>query len=384
MTRPAVHTSEIKSYLRCKLGWYWSAPRPRGLNLEPKVSKAALNLGRLVHEALQIGYDTGEQFADAYETLAGDNLKALADAGPVFDSEVAEIKEQTALGVAMLEGYQSWSEGADQNLRFLAMETRWENARLGRIRYGGIFDAVVEREDGLWVFDFKTTKYTSTEWTIQDIQATGYVHAARQLYGKDVRGLIFRFLLKKAPLTYKDLILKNGTVTERKTLPSQTNYEEYTKAIAVAVLLEMIKNDFTLQGELELSESPPKETVAALLDDGLHERKWYPDFKTNYVAARRLYNDTIQSVKGTNKFFWDVPEHRTAEQVALCLRNLLVPAAKEMVSRKRGRWVGPTGLGMAFSACPRCQFAAPCKLAMAGADYKSYLIENYRQRDRSK
>lgn len=382
MYQPAVHISEVKSFLRCRLAWYWSAPRPRGLNLEPKVSKAALNFGRLVHQALQIGYDTGELFADAFKTLAEDNLKALVEAGPVFESEIEEIKKQQTLGIAMLQGYQGWARGADQHLKFLALETKWEGVRFGRVPAAGRFDSIVEREDGVWVMDFKTTKFSSTDWTAQDLQATAYVHAARKLYGKNVRGLLFRFLLKKAPQTYDKLILKNGSVTSRSTLPSQTTFEEYTKALAVATLKELVENDFTFAGETGLNPSSSLQDYAYVLDENLHEQSWYPEFREAYTKVRQLFHSTTQQLKGHNPFFWEVAEFRTNEQVDRYLRTLLIPVAKEMVSRRKGRWMGPTGLGTAFASCRTCQFKAACKLAMDGADFRSYLLENYRQRRR--
>ncbi|GAF95143.1 unnamed protein product, partial [marine sediment metagenome] len=159
--------------------------------------------------------------------------------------QICTNPEDLDLGVAMMDGYAGWAPGRDKDTQFIAMETRWSGIRITpRITLGGTFDAVIKRPDGLWILDFKTTKYSVTSWTFRDLQASAYVYAARQMYGPEVRGLIFRFLLKKAPLTYKDLILKNGSVTQRKNLKSMTTYAEYHRALAVATLKELASNDF--------------------------------------------------------------------------------------------------------------------------------------------
>lgn len=386
MRQPAVHASEIKAFLRCRLAWYWTAPKPRGLNLEPLVPRAALNFGRLIHQALQIGYDTHELFSSAFETLAEQNLEDLASTGPVFDREVEEIRKQTDLGIAMLTGYQSWAKSVDQDVRFLAMETTWDGVPLeGRMRLGGRLDAFVERSDGLWALDFKTTRYSDAKWTAQDLQATIYVYGARKLFGDKVRGLIFRFLLKKAPLAYDKLILKNGTVTSRKTIAKETTYEEYMKALAVAALKDLAQRDTDFAEQIGLGLEPSLGDFATLLDiDNLHERQWYSKFKEAFLQVRRLFYKETQDLKGRNTFFWEVPEYRTEEQLGRYMRTLIIPTARQMTSRRKDRWIGPTGLGTAFASCPNCAFRYPCKLAMDGADYRTNLLENYQQRDRSK
>jgi len=377
MSTPAVHISEIKAYLRCILAWYWSAPPPRGHGLEPIVARPALGFGRLNHEALQVGYDTGAPFAEVFKDLA---QKALVKM-PETSEFLTETQEQVSLGVAMLEGYQDWAAVKDANVRFLATETKWRGVRLGRIPLEGRFDAIIERPDGLWVLDFKTTKFTTTEWTQQDLQATGYVYAARQLYGKDVRGIIFRFLLKKKPRTYNELILKDGTPTRRKGLSGLTTLREYSLALAVATLQDLAKNDEVFRGQARVFSDAPLDHYAALLDGAQHDKPWYSQFKEAYTQGQRLYFHQLQSLRGPSHYFWEVEEFRTDEQIRMCIKHVLHPAAKRIVSRSRGKWIGPTGLGAAFAVCGNCSFKEPCKLAKAGANYRETLRTEYQLRD---
>ena len=375
MKQPAVHISEVKSFLRCRLAWYWSAPKPRGFNLEPIAERPALHFGRLVHEALQVGYDSVTPYADAFRDLAAAANTSL----PGSSMYEEERQKQTELGARMLAGYQDWATYEDKvhNTRFLSMETKWEDVRIGRIKFAGRFDAVIERDDGLWILDFKTTSKAATDWVSQDIQATAYVHAARQLIDPKVRGLIFRFLLKKAPHDYNKLILKKGGVTQRANLPNITTHKDYTFALAVATLKEMVES-----GALELPVGDTLDDYAALLRDDLGHQQWYEQFHESFTLARRMYWDQLQTLRGASHFFWDVPVYRTDEQVARCIKYVLHPAAKEMVSKRKGRWIGPTGLGAAFAVCRNCSFSEPCELVMTGADHRSILQSQYRKRDR--
>ena len=246
---------------------------------------------------------------------------------------------------------------------------------------GGTFDAVIQRPDGLWVLDFKTSKYLDVGWTRSDLQATIYTWAARKLYGPQVRGVIFRFLLKKVPLTYESLILKSGTVTERRGLDKSTTYVEYIKAVAVATLMDLAKNDFIFAGQVGLDEDSPKASFAALLDGTQQEKDWYPAFSTQMKITTRMFHKTLMDLRGTSNFFWEVKEHRSDLQIRKAANFVLLPAMKEMNSRRKGRWVGPTGLGASFAVCSRCMFKTPCKLLMDGADFRTCLREDFELRD---
>ena len=374
MKQPAVHVSEIKTFLKCRLAWFWSAPPPRGLGLEPKTSATALSFGRLIHLALQHGYDKKTPFYEEYVRLCGEEQQ----------DDIPDYQKQVDLGVTMLKGYQRWAEPKDVDTQFLALETVW-NTRTpeGRL-IAGRFDAPVSRSGDLWVLDFKTTSYLSNDWTSRDLQATVYTYAARQLFGKAVRGLLFRFLLKKAPTSYADLILKKGTLTARKDLSRITPYEEWAKAMAVATLQDLVKNNPTFAEQVALEYGTPLCDYMALLDGSQGEKEWYPAFNEAHRQVRRMYDAQTMTVKGASNFFWDVEEDRTDKQIKSCFKYVIDPAVREMTSRRKGRWVGPTGLGTAFHSCGRCPFRYPCKLVLDGADYKAILKEEFRLQERYK
>lgn len=376
--QPAVHITELKSFLRCRLAWFLSAPPPRGLGLEPVVAKAALQQGRVIHKALQIGYDTGVPFAEAYVGLATEAVEGSKE-GTIFQSELDSMRAQTGQGEAMLQGYQEWAALRDTNYQFLSMEQKWDSVKIGGIPFAGTFDAIVQRDDGLWILDFKTSKYRTTDWTEQDLQATMYIHAARRLIGREIRGIIFRFLLKKIPATYDKLILKNGSVTTKKGLPASTTYREYLLAQAVATLQFMIKK------ETIVFPGPPLSlgSLAGIVQSKQsQEAEWWPLYEQEFLKTRRLYYSKTQELKGVDTFFWEVEEFRTETQINNYLQYVIYPAAKEMRSRRKGRWIGPTGLGASFTVCNGCKFKTPCEMFMRGAPgYRELLCNEYQLRD---
>ena len=278
----------------------------------------------------------------------------------------------------MMKGYQDWCVEADKRTKFLELERKWKGVKIGRIPMEGRFDALVERDDGLWIMDFKTTANRATAWTAQDLQATTYIMAARQLFGEKIRGVIFRFLLKKAPYDYEQLILKSGKMTKRSNLPNLTTYEDYATALAVAVLLEMGKDSWS---GMQMALETKQDCAEVLAYDDFHEYPWYPEFHEKFVLAQKFHFETLQELKGSSNFFWDQKEYRTEEQINLAVKFVLLPAAKEIVSKRKGRWIGPTGLGAAFTICSSCKFKAPCELLLRGADYKSVLLTEYQRRE---
>lgn len=361
----SISNSELKRFLNCRLRWYWSSAPPRGLGLSPKISQPALAFGREVHAVLQEGYDSGRSFDEIYEERAA-NYKPREVA--IFKEDQAIYEKQLRGGVAILQGYQSWSKRADQMYRFLATESAGKGVEVegtkGTLSY--IFDAVVERHDGLWIMDFKTTKYRKNIWTTQDLQATLYTYAARKVISPDIRGVIFRFILKKAPYTYKDLILKSGKMTTRKTLSGLTTFGQFYRALAVATLKEMVeKQGYDYEGDMTL------EGYSAALS----EIKDDPEFIEHFLAAHKMYFPQLQELKGADdNFFWDVVEHRSQTQVERYMKYVIVPTMNEIINVK---WIGPTGLSMAYAACGRCPFKYPCRLVMDGADYRTTLSEDF-------
>lgn len=338
----SISISEIKRF-KCRLRWYWSSAPPRGLGLIPLRGESEdLSFGRIIHKTLQRGYDADRDFVKAYK----------------------EVREEHGTlgkfdGKAIIAHYQKWSEQADKAYRFLATESEWKGIEVPGTKgtLSAVIDAVVERHDGLWIMDFKTTKYRNNPWTTQDLQATAYVYAARKLISPDIRGLIFRFIRKSAPWGADRLILKSGRVTKRSKLPGITTYAEYYNALAIATIRSM---DLDWEGDDE-------STLLEYQDD--------PDFKEKFLSVRRMHFDQLQSFKDVgNSFVWEVPEHRTEKQIENYLRYFIAPRMNEILNVK---WIGPTGLDIAYAACGRCPFKGPCRLVMDGADYRTILREDY-------
>lgn len=378
-----IHHSEIKSFLSCRFRWWLTAPPPRGLFREPNNPRSALHIGRLTHEALQEYHDKGTDPDVAFLARAleqEDRMNAQGEG--LWAAERGRIRIATEKMTGVLRGYRGWSVVNDSETEFLATEVKWGEpgdppVMMNGIPFAGRFDAVIKRHDGVWVLDFKTTTSTSVGWTEQDLQATLYIWAARQMF-ENVRGLIFRFIRKKAPWDYENLILKSGSVTQRKNLADITTLQNYLTALAVAVLNE-IRLDSLNASRWGLGDIKSYSDLEAMLR--AHDRKqqpWWDLFASQYNAAKRLYFPQLQELKGGSEFIWETAVIRTDTQMKNYLDGVILPAAWRMMDP--APWTGPTGLGAAYALCGRCSFKSLCRTRMDGADWKALLEEDFRVR----
>lgn len=92
----------------------------------------------------------------------------------------------------------------------------------------GRIDLVVERDDGIWIWDHKTTKsiYNSRALDIDD-QGTGYCYIYWRTTGVIPRGFVHNGLVKEPPVPPR--LLQNGTLSKDKA--QRTTYDLYMDAI---------------------------------------------------------------------------------------------------------------------------------------------------------
>jgi hypothetical protein len=177
------------------------------------------------------------------------------------------------------------------------------------------------------------------------------------------------------------LILKKGAVTQRSGLEKLTTHKKYLEALAIATVKDLADSNADFAAQLQVPETAPLSAYAALFDGTQFEKPWHPVFKDAFTQVRRVYHNQLMDLRGVSHFFWEVEEFRTDEQIRRALKYVILPASKEIVSRRKTRWIGPTGLGTAYVTCANCQFKEPCSLVMRGADHHTCLREEYQLRD---
>lgn len=99
---------------------------------------------------------------------------------------------------------------------------------LGHPLLSGKIDLVVERHDGVWIWDHKTTAtaYDARALDIDD-QGTGYAYIYWRLTGTVPRGFIHNGLIKDPPSPPR--VLQNGSLSKDKA--QRTTFDLYVKAI---------------------------------------------------------------------------------------------------------------------------------------------------------
>ena len=369
-----VSISELKKFMKCRLLWYFSAAPPRAMGLTPKFLEAdALVFGRLAHAVLEDGYNSDRNFSEIYESKV---IPLKPKSTSLFGNQIGSFNKTLDTGKVMFSGYEEWSLKADSKLKFLATETKWKGIKIAGIdsTLSAIIDAVVLGNDGLWLLDFKTTSSTDNPWTTQDLQATVYTYAGREVIDKDIKGVIFRFLLKKSPWTYDQLILKDGTVTKRSNIANLTTNREYKRAIAVSTLKSLVSRGWKKK---HIPANSSLDELAAWVDKLVKAN--HTEFMEEFKNNRRFYYDQLQQLEYSGQgYFWDVYEPRSEIEVKNYMHHVIVPNLEELNNLS---YIGPTGLANAWSNCGRCMFKNPCRAYMSGLNYEAILEEDYEVSD---
>jgi len=356
-----IHITEVKAFLACRLRWFLSALPPLAKGLQRKVQPPALLFGKVVHAALQMHYDGGVPSDVAFLGLWAQELEALIAAG-IRRTDLAVLEDLTPVGAGILRGYDLWSAQVDRHCRWLALETEWEAEVADGLWLTGRFDGLLERPDGLWVLDFKTTKSGSTGWAWSDIQGVAYTHAARKLFGPEVRGVIFRFIRKRVPWPWEKLIKKDRTVTTRSDIARLTTLEIFLLALRVSVKAQEYP-EWTLE---ECFES-------------LQRGEWSDVERRMYIDEKHRRADQIQAFRREGSvFFWNQSVKFSEEQVQDYMNRLIIPAMRDMYSG----WIGPTGMGASYAVCSNCQFREVCRAYMLGTgDWRRMLRTEFVPRE---
>jgi hypothetical protein len=190
---PILSNSEMRTYRRCTLEHHFAYRRL----VRPRLRAEALRFGSLVHTGLEVWWSTVD-------------VEAAVAAVRAAESDPFELAKAEAL----LLGYDArWRH---EPLSVLAVEAQFEcelvNPATGKAsktyRLGGKLDAIVEREDGVWIVEHKTTSEDceagSPYWQRLrlDSQVSTYYRGARAL-GYDVRGCLYDVIRKPSLKPYK-------------------------------------------------------------------------------------------------------------------------------------------------------------------------------------
>lgn len=316
-----LHTSDIRKFKQCRRLWRYSSPL--FYNKTPGHTPDYFTRGKVVHKGMEEYYTNG---ADGCADIA------IAEYLQVVKNERArgyEISDETAaeeidLLESMFDMYPSWAWKND-NFKVLEMEKRYSVPLISTPDLDVLFtfrcDQVVERKNGLWIHDFKTTSSLPTDPTFLDFdeQITGYLKACELVYGKPFVGAIFTYLLAKVPTEPE--VLKNGSLSVSKKIVT-TPKVYYRKLL-----------------ELGLDPSLYKEFLQHLNNS----RQWFVRFE---VLKTRAEKDIL----------WT--EHQQL--------------AYEMIKPDLLTYKSPTPMG-----CQLCSFKMPCLLESAGRDFEKVLETEY-------
>jgi len=206
----------------------------------------ALIFGECIHAALEAYYKKNERslakalsaFKRAWrkeDAILQESYGGLYK-GSIEDEWLTYLEK----GVTMLTYYKQYDDQADFDFEsviavniearaFVDILNPHDESRLeGLPLLSGRIDLVVERKDGIWIWDHKTaaSAYDARALDIDD-QLTGYCYIYWRLTGDMPRGAVYNALIKSPPGPPK--ILKAGNLSQDKA--QRTTYDLYLQAI---------------------------------------------------------------------------------------------------------------------------------------------------------
>lgn len=269
-TQPiTVHVTDVLAYKACRRAWHWGSRYRTAL--EPRKPHGPFFIGKAVHYVIEQLRSEGVSTTDALAqflqaevpryafvqepsvdpstqyAVTGTRLKYRH---PDWDTVGPEIRGYVRMIKALIRAYLSFSRQtkspfADSQLETLAHEMKFgEDGELPAVPLkikgeilqpivylAGTLDGMerVRQNGSVWISEYKTCRDIDERAKLlqHDEQATCYVYAAGELFGRPVSGVIYTLLRKKIP--GRPTILKNGLLSVAKSL--DTTYDMYLAEI---------------------------------------------------------------------------------------------------------------------------------------------------------
>jgi hypothetical protein len=391
-----LHISDVRTFLSCRRRWDWSSPIRN--HLEPVYTPIYFTVGRAVHFALATYYETGEHPGDIFTRWMKTALAQIeADTGALWEAERQEMDASIELGQGMLANYMRWIgsiEEPDARWQTVDTETAFGPIPLlnpsgrpsNRITLAGRFDGIVrDLETGeYWLREYKTAgRKPDPKWLELDSQATTYAWAAQQILGVPIKGVHFRFLMKKVPV--KPNRLKNGTLSTAINSSLSTTYEMYKAAINDLVLESMATKyypDQTLEVSIpQVANEVIRDWVTTEDPMAVDETRRGPYFM-KFMKRAGLQYDEYRKVlddltgRGYDEYFTEIYVRKTQAELEAQARDLW-EVGLEMVRDSTSVYPSPEWL-----KCQFCAFKVPCKIKNQGGNYQQVLTYEYRERQK--
>jgi len=208
-----IHISDVRLFKRCRQLWDFAGRQRQGLRA--KRPGVPLWFGTAVHAALDDYYLNGQvrSLQTCYRSwLKGELARlhsVLGDAG--YREVRTQLATTAALGDAVLANYAAWAKRHD-DFTTHATEREFKLPLARGLTLVGKLDAVVQRSGKWWVHEYKTTSaWWDPDYLFQDEQARAYVLAGQMLLPAPLGGIIYTFIMKRAPKSPR--LLKSGALS---------------------------------------------------------------------------------------------------------------------------------------------------------------------------
>lgn len=219
--------SEISTYLRCKLKWYWKYIE----KLERKIKPVNLFIGDGIHKAIQAYYEQKVAPADYFQQWAINQLQEYENELGLWEDEKEKFMEDLDKATKMLEVYPKQAQYLDDfkwekgEVEFVVPLKAKEKQSQTKVKCR--IDGLISNDKGHWIIETKTTNNPNAPNLLRDLQTMIYFWGAIKVM--EVQGVLYNLIYKWCPKP--PTILKNNTISKSINTIRNTTYELYLKTI---------------------------------------------------------------------------------------------------------------------------------------------------------
>ncbi len=233
--------TDLVYFSDCRRQWYL------GRQWVPKKPQSHFWLGSVVHKGMETYYKRGRQVDLALKVMnvtiqstLGDMEKQLGETYQFFSQEMDNLAE---LALGMVTNYSLYDEGEPLEGTVEAVEEYVKIPLMDGVQLTGRIDLIMQRRDGLWVIDHKTSSSSSDMKGLDvDEQLTGYAYLVWKTRGVIPTGLLYNVLIKELPSEPK--VLKSGKLSQDTS--QKTVYDLYLSKIQEMGLPLIEYSDFLI------------------------------------------------------------------------------------------------------------------------------------------
>lgn len=202
----SLSNSERQVFTTCRRKWLWQF----GRKYSPMTTPTPFLVGSAFHSVLAEFYRGNKlKAADVADLIAPPFDAVMRGEGAAFLSpeQLEDVEKQCTMAQGMCEAYLTVYAGDLKKWKVLEVEKKGHWSVNNRWRMYFTIDLLIEKDDGIWVVEHKTTSAIDANYVSRlalDDQVSTYMVGVKHAWGVQPKGVIYNVVLKPRIRQKKD------------------------------------------------------------------------------------------------------------------------------------------------------------------------------------